>query len=178
MKEEDIKRLIGSNIRASEQRGVKELNADFPFLFAQKGVFTTLCSELKRLIDERNVDMVVGIESLGFPLAGAMAYALNAELVLMRKEGSLPGDVVESKAFTVPYKKRVTKLEIQKDIIFESKDVILVDEAIDTGITLDHAIELLKNRSPKSLTVFTFTNYPDLREIRGVKVESLIYGQF
>lgn len=174
----DIRSLLQKHVRSVEQRGVENLNADYPFLLAQSEAYPVLCDALLEKIAHIGVDYVAGIEALGFPIAGALAYARRTGFLSIRKDGTLPGEVIQSESFTIPYKNRHTKLEIQQDVPLSDKHVLLFDEAIDTGVSLTHAVRLLQKAGASVPAVLTLTNYPDIREIQGVPVISLIYGQY
>ena len=58
-------------------------------------------------------------------------------------------------------------LKMIKDLdeSIEGKDVIIVEDIIDSGRTLDKLVALLKTRGPKSLKVCTLLDKPDRRVI-------------
>ena len=56
------------------------------------------------------------------------------------------------------------------DESIEGKEVIIVEDIIDSGRTLDKLMELLKTRNPKSLAVCTLLDKPD-RRVVDVKVD-------
>lgn len=178
MNQADIRALLQKHVRAVQQRGVENLNADYPYLFSKAEAYPVLCDALLEKIKDVHFDYIASIETLGFPMAGAIAYARRVGFISIRKEGTLPGDVFQSEAFTVPYKKRETILEIQKDIPFINKKVLLFDEAIDTGVSLTHAVHLLKTAGADVPAVLTLTNYPNFQKIEGIDVLSLVYGPF
>lgn len=170
--------LLQKYVRCVEQRGVDNLNADYPYLFTEKDAFPALCDALIEKVADIPFDYIASIEALGFPMAGAIAHSRRTGFISIRKEGSLPGDVLQSEPFTVPYKKRPTVLEIQKDIPLKGKSVILFDEAIDTGVSLTHAVDLLISTGAHVSAVLTMTNFPNIKNIRDIPVLSLIYGPF
>ncbi len=175
---DEIKKVINDSIRSIEQRGVQNLNADYPFMMANKTAFKSICDSLIAEAKKLNIDFVAGIEATGFPMAGVLAFSLNQGLIMIRKEGKLPGAVVLSEEFLLPYKNEKIKLEIQKDIELKNKTVLLFDEAIDSGNTLKNAVKLLYKADAKNVIVLTITNYPNLRDIERAKVISLIFGEY
>ncbi len=54
-------------------------------------------------------------------------------------------------------------------------DVLIVEDIIDTGLTLRKIVEILKNRDPKSLKLCTFLSKPARREVADLKVEYIGY---
>jgi adenine phosphoribosyltransferase len=90
--------------------------------------------------DER-VDLVVGMESRGFIFSAPMAYQLHAGLVPVRKLGKLPAETV-----TVEYALEYgsNTLEIHRDAIAPGQRVLIVDDLLATGGTVDGTIELVE----------------------------------
>ncbi len=80
----------------------------------------------------KEIDIVVGIESRGFIFAPALAYNLNAGLVLVRKKGKLPAESI-SATYALEYGQDV--LEMHKDAIEPGQRVLIVDDLIATGGT-------------------------------------------
>lgn len=71
-------------------------------------------------------------------------------------------------AFTVGSENIELKLDLKESI--ENKDVIVVEDIIDTGRTLSYLIEHLKGRNPKSLKLCTLLDKPE-RRLYDVKVD-------
>ena len=63
---------------------------DVTTLFQNPEAFRQLIDELAKSLEGKQVDLVVGPEARGFVVGSALAYALNAGLVLARKPGKLP----------------------------------------------------------------------------------------
>ncbi len=93
-----------------------------------RSVMDILTEEYK----EKQIDQVVGIESRGFIFAPALAYNLNAGLVLVRKKGKLPAESI-SASYDLEYGQDV--LEMHKDSIEPGQRVLIVDDLIATGGT-------------------------------------------
>ena len=77
-------------------------------------------------------DIIVGIESRGFIIGGALAYALGKGFVPIRKKGKLPGET-EKQEYTLEY--GTDTIEIHRDAIKPGDRVILVDDLLATGGT-------------------------------------------
>jgi adenine phosphoribosyltransferase len=77
-------------------------------------------------------DTIVGVESRGFILGGALAYALGLGFIPIRKIGKLPGDT-EKQEYTLEYGTDI--IEIHRDAIKPGDRVILVDDLLATGGT-------------------------------------------
>lgn len=52
--------------------------------------------------------------------------------------------------------------DLEREI--EGKDVLIVEDIVDTGLTLSYLIENLKTRNPKSVKVCSFLDKPDRRK--------------
>ena len=123
--------------------------------FPKKGIIfrdiTTACKDpkaLKMIIDylteqfkDKGIDYVAAVESRGFVFGSALACNINAGLILIRKPGKLPADVV-SQEYELEY--GTDKIEMHKDAIEAGKKVLLVDDLLATGGTMLAACELVK----------------------------------
>lgn len=121
---------------------------DFPqtgILF--RDITPLLRNELRATIDAlsallsaeewRNIDAVVGIESRGFILASALAYAHNKSFLVVRKPNKLPPPV-HSVSYALEYGQDTLQMSSQ----FAGQRVLIVDDVLATGGTLRAACEL------------------------------------
>ena len=101
---------------------------------------------------ERRVDTVLGIESRGFIVGAAVAYALGTWLALVRKPGKLP-----ARTYAAHYELEYGRdtLEIHHDAIGAGHRVLLVDDLLATGGTASAAAELVK-RCGGTIVAFSF----------------------
>jgi len=77
-------------------------------------------------------DTIVGIESRGFIIGGALSYVLGKGFVPIRKRGKLPGETVQEE-YVLEYGTDI--IEIHKDAIEEGDQVVLIDDLLATGGT-------------------------------------------
>jgi adenine phosphoribosyltransferase len=89
-----------------------------------------------------NIDKVVGIESRGFIIAAPVAYALGTGFVPIRKQGKLPAETIGCD-YQLEYGH--DKIEIHVDAINKNDRVLLVDDLIATGGTMEAAIKLIQD---------------------------------
>jgi adenine phosphoribosyltransferase len=88
-----------------------------------------------------NIDQVVGIEARGFFFAPAVAYAIGAGFVPVRKPKKLPAPV-ERVEYALEYGTDV--LEIHKDAVAPGQRVLIVDDVLATGGTAVAVAELVQ----------------------------------
>lgn len=88
-----------------------------------------------------NVDLVIGAESRGFIFGIAIAQALSAGFVPVRKPGKLPREV-RAVDYSLEYGK--DRLEIHADSILPQRRVLVVDDLLATGGTLNACCDLVK----------------------------------
>lgn len=88
-----------------------------------------------------SIDMVLGIESRGFIIGSAVAYALGVGLALVRKRGKLPAETFSAE-YELEYGKDM--LEIHRDAFGHPCRVLILDDLLATGGTASAAVELVK----------------------------------
>jgi adenine phosphoribosyltransferase len=86
-------------------------------------------------------DVVVGVEARGFLLAAAVAYDAGVGVVLVRKAGKLPRERM-SADYALEY--GTATLELHSDSLRPGQRVLVVDDVLATGGTLDAAIALVE----------------------------------
>ncbi len=103
---------------------------------------------LKEMIDfltdkfkNRGIDYVAVVESRGFVFGSALAYNIGAGCILIRKPGKLPAETI-SEEYALEYGS--DKLEIHKDALEKGKNVVVVDDLLATGGTVNAACKLIR----------------------------------
>jgi adenine phosphoribosyltransferase len=89
----------------------------------------------------RNIDLVVGIESRGFILGAAVADRLGAGFVPVRKQGKLPAATVRA---TYDLEYGSDSLEMHRDAIQPGQRVLIVDDLLATGGTAKATVGLVQ----------------------------------
>jgi adenine phosphoribosyltransferase len=104
-------------------------------------------------------DVIVGIESRGFIIGGALSYTLGRGFVPIRKPGKLPAEVI-SQEYQLEY--GTDKIEIHKDAIDQGSKVLLVDDLLATGGTALAAAALVEKLGGVVAEMAFIVNLPDI----------------
>ncbi|MCI8418317.1 MAG: adenine phosphoribosyltransferase [Lachnospiraceae bacterium] len=96
---------------------------------------------MQKLLEDVEFDVIVGAESRGFVFGTPIAYNLHKPFVLVRKKGKLPCETI-SKEYDLEYGSAV--IEMHRDSIQPGQKVVLVDDLIATGGTIEAAAKLVE----------------------------------
>lgn len=105
------------------------------------------------------VDLVAGIEARGFLFASPLAIALGAGVLLVRKDGKLPGATI-AEDYALEY--GTDRIAIHADAFTPGARVLLVDDLIATGGTALAAAELLRQAGAAVHHALFVIDLPDL----------------
>jgi adenine phosphoribosyltransferase len=114
---------------------------DITTLLLDPEAFRWTVQELARPYRDTKIDKVVGIESRGFIFGAPLALELNAGLVLVRKPNKLP-----AAKFSCTYDLEYGQdcVEIHQDAIREGETIVVLDDLLATGGTIEATLRLLK----------------------------------
>ena len=106
--------------------------------------FATIIDDLIEPFNPLSVDLVAGIDAAGFILAGGIAVRLDKGVLTMRKGGKTPVafDVVPM----INYSGKTQELEMRKPAFTPGTRVLIVDQWIETGGTMNAAIQLVERQ--------------------------------
>ena len=96
---------------------------------------------MQNCLEGEEFDVITGLESRGFIFGMPIAYNLHKPFVLVRKAGKLPCETV-SRTYELEYGSAT--IEMHKDSIKPGQKVVLVDDLIATGGTVEAAIKLIE----------------------------------
>ncbi|MFI5254368.1 MAG: adenine phosphoribosyltransferase [Candidatus Limnocylindrales bacterium] len=122
----------------------------------------------------KKIDIVVGMESRGFIFSAPMAYQLKAGFVPVRKLGKLPAETV-SVEYALEY--GTNTLEIHSDAIKAGQKVLIVDDLLATGGTVDGTVELVRRLKGDVIGVAFLVELSFLKgreKLTGLDVHSVI----
>ena len=97
--------------------------------------------EIQKLLEDVEFDVVGGTESRGFIFGMPVAYNMHKSFVPVRKAGKLPRETV-SMEYELEY--GTATVEIHKDAIKPGQKVVLIDDLIATGGTMQAAAKLVE----------------------------------
>ena len=96
---------------------------------------------MQACLKDTEVDVIAGTESRGFIFGVPIAYNLHKPFVPIRKKGKLPCETV-SQSYDLEYGK--AEIEIHKDAIKPGQKVVIIDDLIATGGTVEAAAKLVE----------------------------------
>lgn len=125
-------------------------------------------------LKDTEFDVVVGTESRGFIFGVPIAYNLHKAFVPVRKKGKLPCETV-SMEYDLEYGSAV--IEMHKDSIKPGHKVVLVDDLVATGGTIEAAIKLVEELGGEVVKVVFLMELAGLKgreRLKGYEVESVL----
>ena len=115
---------------------------------------------------DMQIDKIAAIESRGFLIGAPLAYLLNVGLVLIRKPGKLPAETIKQD-YKLEYGS--DQIEIHIDAIKEGERVLIVDDLIATGGTVEAAVKLVQKIKGEVLECCFIIDLPDIGGSRKLK---------
>lgn len=119
-------------------------------------------------------DVVAGTESRGFIFGVPIAYEMHKPFVPVRKKGKLPCETI-SQSYDLEYGQAT--IEMHKDSIKPGQKVVLVDDLIATGGTIEAAIKLVEQLGGEVVKVIFLMELAGLKgreRLKGYDVASVI----
>ena len=135
---------------------------DVTTLFKDPQTLQELSDELYEMYKDKGITKVVGIESRGFIMGPILATRLGAGFVPIRKPGKLPAETYEE-SYDKEYRKDI--IQIHKDALDENDVVLIHDDLLATGGTMEAACNLVKRLSPQKIYVNFILELKDLHGI-------------
>lgn len=114
-------------------------------------------ADLVKILD---FDVIAGAESRGFIFASPLAYNLSKPMTLVRKKGKLPRETISSQ-YALEY--GFDTIEMHKDSIKPGQKVLLVDDLLATGGTLNAMVDLVKQSGGEVAGVLVMMELVDLK---------------
>jgi len=115
--------------------------------------------EMQELLKDVEFDVIAGIESRGFIFGMPIAYNLGKAFIPIRKKGKLPCDTV-SMSYELEY--GTATIEMHKDAIKPGQKVVIIDDLIATGGTVEAAAKLVEEVGGEVSKMLFLIELPDL----------------
>jgi adenine phosphoribosyltransferase len=119
---------------------------DITPLLGNRGAFKFAIDALAENFKNKGIDIVVGIDARGFLLAAPVAYKLGAGIVIVRKPGKLPRKSIQE-AYDLEYSSNI--LQMHDDAIKAGQNVLIVDDVLATGGTMEATCKMVKKLNGK-----------------------------
>ena len=138
------------------------------------GLHLAIDSMMEKVGSPDDVDVIVGTESRGFIFGMPIAYNMHKPFVLVRKKGKLPCETI-SRSYDLEYGSAT--IEMHRDSIKPGQRVVLVDDLIATGGTIEAAIKMIEELGGKVVKVVFLMELAGLKgreRLAGYPVESVL----
>ncbi|MDR1952411.1 MAG: adenine phosphoribosyltransferase [Elusimicrobiota bacterium] len=119
---------------------------------------------------DKKIDTIAGVESRGFLFAMPLAVKMNIPFAPIRKKGKLPAEKVEA-AYKLEYGSAV--VEMHKDAINPGDRVLIIDDLLATGGTINAATELIEKLKGIPVAAAFVITLEALRAKDGIKNKDL-----
>tara|TARA_B100002019_G_C21089113_1_gene507690 strand:- start:27 stop:545 length:519 start_codon:yes stop_codon:yes gene_type:complete len=106
-------------------------------------IFSDLIKEMSSSNLLRNSDAIIAIDARGFIFGAAISFHLSKPLVVARKPGKLPGEII-SKSYNLEYGSN--SLSIQKKALSEYQTFFIIDDLLATGGTVNCVADILNSK--------------------------------
>ena len=149
---------------------------DVTTVLTKPGALGDSVTHLLKMLDGIEFDAVAAVESRGFMFGGIVADRLGIPLVLIRKPGKLPAEVL-SEDYTLEY--GTNTLEMHRNSLPEGSKVLIIDDLVATGGTVLASASLIRRDgsipvAAAFLMDLKFLGGAEKIENSGIKVRSLI----
>ncbi len=147
---------------------------DITTLLKDADCLRSIIDEFSARYESANISKVIGIESRGFIFGSPLAYRLQAGFVPVRKPGKLPAEVFEVK-YQLEYGSN--SLAIHQDAIAPGERVLIVDDLLATGGTVDATVQLIRRLGGEIVEVACLVELlflPGRERLKDIPIHSLI----
>lgn len=133
---------------------------DISPLLRDKDAFKEAVDDMASAVKEFHPDYIIGPEARGFVLGAPVALAAGCGFIMARKKGKLPGEVI-SESYTLEY--NTATIELPKFAINPGDKVVLFDDLMATGGTLQALENIIDKTGAKVVGIITLIELTDLK---------------
>ncbi len=147
---------------------------DITPLLEDPKAFRDAINGLTRFLKNEQIDKVVGIDARGFLLAAPVAYVLKSGLVIVRKKGKLPSEIIRE-YHELEYGR--ASMEIHTDSIQKGERVVIIDDVLATGGTAGAAVRLARELNANVVGIgflIELTEFPGREKLGDYPIFSLL----
>lgn len=148
---------------------------DITTLLHHPGAFREAHEALWDAFSGISVDVIAGIEARGFIIAGALALEHNLGMIPIRKAGKLPAETLQAE-YALEY--GTDKVEMHTDAILPGQQVLLVDDLLATGGTMEASCQLVEEAGGNIVGIGFFIELDFLngrKKLESYNVQSLVH---
>lgn len=123
---------------------------------------------------DMGIDIIVGIDARGLIFGAPLSYLMNVGFVPVRKKGKLPYKTAEA-SYSLEYGDSC--VEIHEDAVQKGERVLIIDDLIATGGTIEAAIKLVEKLGGEVVECAFVIDLPDLKgkeKIKGYNIFALV----
>lgn len=147
---------------------------DLTTLMQDPAAYKAACDAFYDRYRDIDIDKIVGIDARGFVFGGVLAYHLGVGFVPVRKKGKLPYKTI-CESYSLEY--GTNEVEMHEDAISPGEKVVIIDDLIATGGTIEAAVKLVKKLGGDIQECGFIVELPDLKgreKIKDEKVFSMV----
>ena len=147
---------------------------DITPMLKDKEAFMKAIDLIKENYKEVEIDYIIGIESRGFIVGTPLAYAMEKGFIPIRKPGKLPAEKIKT-SYDLEYGSN--ELELHRDSIDKGDKVLIIDDLLATGGTVEASCELVEELGGDIVGVGFLLELEDLNgrdKLKGYDVFSLL----
>ena len=133
---------------------------DVTSILSDKDGLKLAIDSMQEELKDIDFDIVVAPESRGFKFGMPIAYNMNKAFVTVRKKGKLPRETIEQE-YSLEYGTAI--LQMHKDSIKPGDRVVIVDDLIATGGTIEAIIKMVEKLGGKVVRVCALIELVDLK---------------
>lgn len=151
---------------------------DVTTLMQNHEAFTATIDAFAEHAQKMGITAIVGTEARGFIFGAPLAYKMGVPFIPVRKPGKLPYKVY-SQAYQLEYGEDV--LEIHTDALSENDNVLMVDDLLATGGTIEATVNLIRKLGANVENACFVVNLPDLggqKRLDGLGINSFYLCEF